>query len=207
MGMPAAAALTSKMVHRFRPKLVVMVGIAAGADPGSQGFGDILAPDCLLDHGAGKLRVEGGVTVFHPDPSPVSIAPLLRNRLKDWTMKSARLAGIRDRWQGAPPNTVLKLHVGPLGSGAAVVAAEPVVDAVKAHWRKLIGLEMEAYGVHYASQEAVHPPPMFLCMKSICDFAGAAKNDAWQHYAAFTAAELCALFLREEWERLFPVPR
>ncbi len=207
MGMTAAAMLTTKMVGRFRPKLVAMVGIAAGVSPKTQGFGDILGPDILIDYGSGKRGTEAGAQVFRPDPHPINLAPILRNRLRDWQMKSGQLSWIRDRWQGAAPNTVLKLHVGPLGSGEAVVAADPVVDEVREHWRKLIGIEMEAYGVHFASQEAIHPPPMFLCLKSICDFADAEKKDDWQHYAAYTAAQLCQLFVTEEWERLFPDPR
>jgi nucleoside phosphorylase len=91
-----------------------------------------------------------------------------------------------------------------LGSGAAVVAARETVEATQEHWRKLIGIEMEAYGVHHASQIAVHPAPLFLCMKSISDFAGPDKNDAFQDYAAFIAAQLCHLFLTEEWDNLFP---
>lgn len=41
----------------------------------------------------------------------------------------------------------------------------------------------------------------FLCFKSICDFA-TDKGDDWQHYAAYTAAEVCYRFLIEEWEAL-----
>jgi nucleoside phosphorylase len=204
MGLSASAALTMKMVQRFRPRLVVMVGIAAGVNREKQGFGDILAPSTTFDYGAGKIIVVDGKPELHPDPNPISIAPILRERLEEWGQEEARLAAIRASWPGAKPNTVLKLHVGPLGSGAAVVAARETVDATKEHWRKLIGIEMEAYGVHHASQMAVHPPPMFLCMKSITDFAGPDKGDDWQDYAAFTAAQLCHLFLTEEWDILFP---
>jgi nucleoside phosphorylase len=204
MGMTASATLTTKMIQRFKPKLVAMVGIAGGVDPKRQGFGDILAPATTFDYGAGKLTVIDGKLHLSPDANPISIVPLLRERLEEWGLEDERLAAIRRQWSGPKPNTVLKLHVGPLGSGAAVVAARETVDATKEHWRKLIGIEMEAYGVHHASQLAVHPPPMFLCMKSICDFAGPDKNDDWQDYAAFTAAQLCHRFLMEEWDTLFP---
>jgi nucleoside phosphorylase len=204
MGMPASAALATKMVQRFRPRLVAMVGIAAGVDPAKQGFGDILAPATTFDYGAGKLSVEGGKLHLHPDSNPLHIAHILEVRLQEWALDEERLAAIRRQWPGAKPSTVLKLHVGPLGSGAAVVAARETVDATKEHWRKLIGLEMEAYGVHHACNTVVHPPPMFLCLKSICDYAGPDKNDQWQDYAAFTAAQLCHAFLTEEWDRLFP---
>ena len=90
-----------------------------------------------------------------------------------------------------------------MGSGAQVIdASKPVIDVLD-HWRKLVGIEMEAYGVHLACVTAATPSPELLCMKSICDFA-AAKNDDWQDYAAYTAAELFYEFLKQEWETLFP---
>jgi hypothetical protein len=42
---------------------------------------------------------------------------------------------------------------------------------------------------------------MFLCAKSICDFAEG-KNDLWQPYAAFTSAQFIYHFLKEEWENI-----
>lgn len=206
MGMPAAAVLATKMVRRFQPTLVATVGIAAGVKGGGRGYGDILAPDHTFDYGAGKIGETAEKKLeFLPDPRPINIYPLLLARLQFWKdHMQDRLARICEDWEGEPPGTVLKLHVGPLGSGAPVVAASPTVDQVRDHWRKLIGLEMEAYGVHLACQEAVHPPPMFLCMKSVCDFADAEKKDDWQSYAAYTAARLFYRFVTEEWDRLFP---
>jgi nucleoside phosphorylase len=205
MGMPASAVLAAKMVRRFRPRLVAMVGIAAGVKSATQGYGDVLAPETTFDYGAGKLSSDGKLRLS-PDPNPIGIAPILRDRLHEWAHDEDRLAPIRKQWRAQKPPTVLRLHVGPLGSGAAVVTAPEAVAATREHWRKLIGIEMEAYGVHLACQEAVSPPPMFLCMKSICDFAGPEKDDDWQDYAAFTAAQLCHAFVTEEWETLFPRP-
>jgi nucleoside phosphorylase len=89
-----------------------------------------------------------------------------------------------------------------MASGAAVVDAQPSVDGIVDHWRKLVGLEMEAYAVHRACKDTIEPQPKFLCLKSISDFAQD-KDDAWRDYAAFTAAELCYQFLVAEWEWLF----
>lgn len=201
MGMPSSAVLATKMILRFRPRLVAMVGIAAGAKRGSQGYGDVLVPDQTFDYGAGKLTLRGGKVHLEPAPEPLRISELMRSRLNDWSGRS--LDQICVGWPARKPITRLQLHVGPLGSGAAVIdTKQPMLD-VREHWRKLIGIEMEAYGVHLACQTAVTRPPQFLCMKSICDFA-ANKNDEWQDYAAFTAAKLCHLFLTEEWETLFP---
>ena len=50
MGPTSTAVLTAKMIWRFRPKLVAMVGIAAGARSNDQNYGDILAADTTYAH-------------------------------------------------------------------------------------------------------------------------------------------------------------
>lgn len=202
MGMAASAVLTTKMILRFSPKLVVMVGIAAGVKTESQGFGDILAAEHTFDYESGKVVTERNKVVLKPDPKPLDIDPRLHTRLKEWQANGDELDAIRRSWQGPKPDKVLRLHLGPLGSGAAVIDNPGRVKEVTQHWRKLIGVEMEAYAVHRACRDAVTPAPIYLCLKSICDFAEK-KGDAWQPYAAFTAAQLCHRFLVAEWENLF----
>jgi nucleoside phosphorylase/tetratricopeptide (TPR) repeat protein len=206
MGMAASAVVATKMIRRFHPDLVAMVGIAAGVDRTKQGFGDILAPNCTFDYGSGKIKDGGKELRFIPDPKPLDIESILAGRLDAWKRDEPHLGDIRKRWRDKRPDTALKLHVGPLGSGAAVVAAQAPVEQVRDHFRKLIGIEMEAYGVHLACKHAARDAPMFLCMKSICDFADAQKDDDWQHYAAYTAAQLFHELVAEEWETLFPPP-
>ncbi len=188
-----------------------MVGIAAGVQDKGQGFGDILAAEHTFDYGSGKAKasLEGEKdqqkVAFHPDPKPLDVDTRLLQRLRHWqSNKSAALDEIRRAWNANNPDTVLKVHVGPLASGASVIDAKQPVDQIVEHWRKLVGLEMEAYAVHRACKDTIEPAPKFLCLKSICDFAHS-KGDDWQNYAAFTAAEFCYRFLVEEWENLaFP---
>jgi nucleoside phosphorylase len=202
MGMVASAVLATKAIARFRPRLVAMVGIAAGARSAKQGYGDILAPDRTFDYGAGRVEEDGPRLVLMPDPAPLTVDPRLVAKLKQWEARPERLVGVQTGWDGKPPPTQLRVHVGPLGSGAAVIASSTVVDEVRGHWRKLVGLEMEAYGVHVACEEAVYPPVPYLCFKSVCDFADAHKGDDWQHYAAYTAAYSFEAFITAEWESL-----
>jgi len=55
---------------------------------------------------------------------------------------------------------------------------------IQRNWRKLIGVEMETYGVYRACHESPDPKPRFVSFKAVCDFA-AEKSDSWQEYAAF----------------------
>jgi len=205
MGMAGSAVLTTKMIIRFRPRLVAMVGIAAGVKKGDErNFGDVLAAEHTFDYGSGKVEHRGGTLEFHPDPKPLEVDTRLLQRLRQWeSNKRDVLDAICRSWIGAPPHTRLGLHVGPMGTGARVVNAEEPVTEIMEHWRKLLGLEMEAYAVHRACKETIEPAPKFLCLKSISDFAHN-QGDSWREYAAFTAAWLCYRFLIEEWEALFP---
>jgi nucleoside phosphorylase len=203
MGSAASAVLATKLAWRFRPLVVTMVGIAAGVRAGSQGFGDILAAEQTFDYQAGKLTSDGDKTEFQPDPRPIPISPRALSILKDWQRQRRSLDQIARGWIAASPSTQLRLHVGPLATGASVINAKEPVGEILRHQRKVIGLEMEAYGVHCACREAIHPEPLFLCFKSICDFAHD-KDDGWQDYAAYTAASFTWHFLRSEWENLIP---
>lgn len=206
MGMPASAVLATKMILRFRPKLVAMVGIAAGAKSDKQGYGDILAPNQTFDYGAGKYILTDGKIKFEPGYEPIRISEALRDRLSHWSSRRTHLDDISNHWPIASQQTRLAIHVGPLGSGAAVIDVKQPVQDILEHWRKLIGIEMEAYAVHLACENAARPKPEFLCMKSICDFA-TDKIDLWRDYAAYTSAELFYRFLTEEWENFHLDPR
>jgi nucleoside phosphorylase len=202
MGMPESATLATKMILKFSPKLVAMIGIAAGARQKDQGFGDILCADKTFDYNAGKVENIKRELRFAPDSEPLPVTSRIKNRLLHWKhSKTDELARISAKWATKKPMTRLSLQVGPIASGSAVINARQPVEEVINRWRKLIGLEMEAYGVHVACERTTDPRVMFLCAKAICDFA-TKKGDHWQDYAAFTAAEFFHRFIAVEWETI-----
>lgn len=58
MGMAEASALTARMIEKFKPKYVVMTGIAAGIDEKEQNFLDVLIPSYIFNWQAGKFKVK-----------------------------------------------------------------------------------------------------------------------------------------------------
>ncbi|CAM4504499.1 hypothetical protein COEX109129_35180 [Corallococcus exiguus] len=206
MGPPAAAALATKMILRFKPRLVAMVGIAAGARVDTRGFGDILSPDVTFDYSSGKLTDDETKVAFTPDPKPVHLNSRLLSLLRDWQASGNGLHDIWRNWDGSKPDRLPRLLIGPLASGSSVVATRAVVDDIGLHWRKLIGLEMEAYAVHCACRDTVSPETPYLAFKAVCDFADGSKADDWQPYAAYTAAQSLHHFLVAEWENLVLPP-
>ena len=91
--------------------------------------------------------------------------------------------------------TTLRMHLGPVASGAAVIAEPGVPELVKRQHRDALGLEMETYGVFAACEDSPLPQPKAFSLKSICDFADAAKADEHQAYAAFTSAAALQVFV------------
>lgn len=76
------------------------------------------------------------------------------------------------------PKTHLQVHIGPMASVPAVTARMEEIDAIKEHARKIIGIEMESYGMFYAVSNGVYPRPKFCAsFKSVSDFADVAKAD------------------------------
>lgn len=188
MGMPAAACLSMKLIQHFRPRYLIMAGIAAGV--GTK-VGDILVADEVWDYGSGKLKTDtaSGSGVFSPAPAYIPLDATIKERVDLFNLRrKSILDDIRRRWQAAPPEHTLSLHVGPVASGSAVIENKAAVESVVVHNRKLIGLEMETYGVFLASRLCVEPRPIAISAKSVCDFGVPPKTDEYQRYAAFTSA-------------------
>lgn len=199
MGMPAATALAMKMTNEFRPRYMCIVGIAAGV---SGNFGDVLVADQSYDYGSGKSRYRllRGV-VFEPAPITILLSGVLKAKVGAFSRNADALGRIRVGWAGDAPNWPLAMRVGPLASGAAVLENRPLIAQIKRHNRKLIGIEMEAYGVFMACRCCTEPRPLPFAIKSICDFADHRKGDQFQGYAAYTSSRFLFEFALDELSR------
>ncbi len=190
MGMPAAAVLATKLIFHFRPKYLAIIGITAGF-PGDTRLGDILVADPCWDWGSGKRRAtEGGGYQFDPEPLAERIDPHLRTLFQDVQRDAGLMSSIKTSWPGEKPSTDLRLLIGPCASGASVLADGITMKEIRAHNRKLIGVEMESYGVMHAAAQATQPRPFAFSLKSVCDFGDKTKQDASQTYSAYVTASL-----------------
>ena len=203
MGLTAASIATTQLVLQFKPRIVLMIGIAAGTRDGDKQFGDVLVADPSVDYNSGKVIQQNGVRGFQPDPYPIGLNARLRSVLHKYRGSHQIFSDIRARWGGKLPLAANRLHVGPVGAADQVIDDASRVLEIQQNWRKLIGVEMETYGVYRACYEAPEPKPRFISFKAVCDFA-AEKSDSWQGYAAFVAAEFAFQFLKAEWEALWP---
>ncbi|MFB5764119.1 phosphorylase family protein [Paenibacillus medicaginis] len=189
MGMTASSVLTMKIIQNYRPKYLCMTGIAAGIR-GKGNYGDILLADHSWDYGSGKMVYDEDKkeTHFMPDPKPITLEPEIKTLFEQFD--STILYEMFQKWKWNKPSVPPKIIIGPVASGAAVLENSSLVDGqIKQQNRKLIGIEMEIYGVYYAAKYCSEPRPTVFALKSICDFADNEKSDDFQDYAAYTSAQ------------------
>lgn len=201
MGMAAAATLSTKMIEHFKPKYLIMVGIAAGIGD-DKNLGDIIIPSEVWNYSSGKYveskNGEESMISFLPDPVSIPLETKIREIVSQDFKE--RLFKIRSEADDAPGNE-LKVVIGPMACGAAVVANKDIVeDLIKKHHRKTVGLDMESYGIFFAAKNAVVTGTIPICIKSISDFADADKGDSAQKYAAFTSTLFAKKLIEEDLE-------
>jgi len=198
MGMVASATLAMKMIASFRPRYIAMTGIAAGYKSNSLGFGDILIADQSYDGTSGKIVTkENNEKHFSPNPSPIPIDSDIKERVRSYE-NSDTISKIKRKFNGNTPNTELKIKIGPLVSVPFVIQNESEFKSFKETQRKLIGLEMEAYGIFYSANNSPNPKPKPIVIKSVCDFGDLKKDDNYQIYASFTSAQFLYEFALNE---------
>jgi nucleoside phosphorylase/CheY-like chemotaxis protein len=193
MGMPAAATLATKVIARYRPKYLAMSGVAAGIQGSAEeemNYGDVLIADLSWDYGSGKIVQEDEGLRLKPDGRYIGLDPDIKKQCVRLRRQKIELSQIKEKWTGEKPRSALRIHIGPLGTGAAVVAAPAVVDQLVGQQRKVIGLEMECYALFYAAKHASIPRPKAFVLKGIMDFANRDKCDKYKSYAAFTSAQV-----------------
>ncbi|MGH6884355.1 MAG: hypothetical protein ACREFM_25765, partial [Hypericibacter sp.] len=189
MGMPAATALAAKMILQFRPRFLCLVGICAGRAT-KVSRGDVLIADPCWDWGSGKIVSRNDAPEFLPSPHQLDLDVDLRAQLVEICKDPALLAQVKARIRGTKPDRELRAHIGPVASGAAVVADAGTFEGLLDQHRGLLGIEMEAYGVATACMACGKPRPRFLAMKGVSDYADKDKDDSLQEYAAQASAGL-----------------
>jgi nucleoside phosphorylase/CheY-like chemotaxis protein len=197
MGMPAAAAATMKLILHFRPRYVFMTGIMGGVE-GRINLGDLVVASPVWDWGSGKWSAGSGSGAenasFEADPFQFTIDKSLERMALLLEENGSELYRIRHSFGSNAPQHDLKLKIGAVASGASVLASTEALERVKDQHRKLLGIEMEAYGVFSAVSEAPHPKPLCMCIKSVVDFGNGHKDDTYQAYGAHVSAKAAQYF-------------
>lgn len=184
MGMIASGHLSEKVIQNFRPRFILMGGIAAGIE-GKSNFGDVLVATTSWNYESGKYIESNGESRFEPSFKQINIdvnlEKILKKEIPDEVFSSLR------RW-GDMGVSKVSVVLGPIASGSSVVSDTNITKRIKSSERKLIGVEMEIFGMYYSATNSSDLKPIFLAAKSVCDYANNEKSDDFQEYAAKTSA-------------------
>lgn len=202
MGMVAATSLTTKIINNFAPKYMVMTGITGGTKPDKMNFGDVIVALRSWDYRAGKdIRKEeqakhlNTINAIDIDTSMISYCRCLAE-------DTNTLNAIKESFtEGDKPEEDLQLLLGPVVSGASVVTDPQIVqDVLDNQHREVLGIEMEIYGMYYASSWALKPHPRIIAVKGVSDFADSDKGDKYHAYASYTSAKVFEVLAKNYFE-------
>lgn len=202
MASTASAALTTKLLYYFRPKYLFMTGIAAAVNQEGVNLGDVMVATKVWDGASGKIKSdEDGNSIFYPDYHELSLDTDMQATVIRLKQERTILNEIEEgfTFKTGKPDTKLHVHLGPIASVPAVLSSKDEVDKIQIHCRKLLGIEMEGYGMFYAANNSAHPRPKYtMLIKSVSDFADPGKSDNYQEYAMYTSAAFARHIIMNE---------
>jgi nucleoside phosphorylase len=196
MGISDAAIATTRVIHRWHPRNVLMVGIAGGVK-GKTTLGDVLVSQYAYYYEPGKITpdgVENRGRQFNSDLmlygrsqhyEAAEWVSEIHSPRPDATGEAAELPTVR---------------FGPIACGELVIASNEELENIRQQCPKMIGVAMEGAGAAKGALSHGNPP-RYLEIRGVCDYAGPDKNDGWHEYAANAAAAFTFGFLRS---RPFP---
>ena len=198
MGAVEAALLSAKLIAKYRPRMIIMVGICAGRED-KVAYGDIIVGSPVWDYTLNSKIIgePGKDKKTLPGPDYINIDRGLLSKIDIFANAKNFFDMIHSNWQGEKPRHAPSFVTAPSATGPAVVADPDVFKQIKelSH-RDVKGIEMEAYGVYAAARMAANPKPMFLSIKSVCDYGDFLKDDKYQKYAAYTSASSAVEFIK-----------
>ena len=171
-------------------RCIAMTGICAGRR-GDVSLGDVIFADRLWSYDAGKKSVKSGVERFQGDQIQYSIPKTIHQRMQDLKIDETSWPIQRPELPGSPP---FKIHVAPIGTGAAVVQDKNIFDYLSDDgMRKVLGIDMEASALGAIGSFIGIPA---IVAKAVSDFADDDKDDRFRHFASQASAQCMVQLLK-----------
>jgi nucleoside phosphorylase len=172
VGRDAALNTARDAIELWRPKALIMVGIAFGADCGKHQPADVLIAEKIVPYESQRV----GQKIIFRSAIPSSGQTLL-NRFKNalgWSFQR-------------PDGSRVRAYSGAILSGEKLIDDLLFKQELMSQFSEAIGGEMEGAGVYAA---ASHAKLEWILVKGVCDWADGEKHDGYQEMAAAAAASL-----------------
>jgi 5'-methylthioadenosine/S-adenosylhomocysteine nucleosidase len=186
-GMGRVAAAVSTMAYlreRGKPDLLLVTGLAGGFDQAKLERGALLIPEIVFDLAVRKITADD--TLFSPNPYDLDgrLVGYLRSNLFEEPKWSAEAHAFAEWPRDLRPN----IRHDPITSVDEVVTSIEHAEALRGHYRKLAGVEMEAGGVCAAARQFRVPVAV---IRGVSDKADPSKtDDVWRPRAMKTIISL-----------------
>ena len=191
MGNDEAAVATTRLIQRWRPEHVLMVGIAGGV-PGKVGLGDVVVAESCYYYELAKRTPKRE----QRRPQQFTTDRLLYGRAQAYEASEWKgEVGVDHPGAAAPEAALPEAHFGVIAAGEKVIADRKTLPKLLNENPRIIAVAMEGAGVARAALNN-NPQPAFLEIRGVCDFADEHKNDDWQPFAANAAAAFTVGLLR-----------
>jgi nucleoside phosphorylase len=184
MGSAAASIGTERALLRFRPEVLLLVGVAGGISPGAT-LGDVVVATQVIRYDRSRLpRV--GEPLFKFEVLQSSCRLLQRAQVE-----AAREAWLARRRHVTPTEPPPRVFIGKMASGEEVIDGH---GAQRLSHRDVLAIDMEAFGL----LEALHGTPDVdvLVVRGIADLMDGSKvpeaRDVAAHNASAFAFEVLA---------------
>jgi nucleoside phosphorylase/CheY-like chemotaxis protein len=201
MGMSAAAAAATQLVHQLRPRMLLMLGMCCGFRQekcqSKSKLGDIIiarSAACWDEGRYGELEKE---SFFFNRALPLSVHDDLDSLISSLveTEMAAFQASMKRTWSERRSILLRKEFAedtgeypepkyGLLLSGSSVVAHELKGDEIIDRFPNALGLEMETFAVYKAAALTVGVKPIVLSIKGVADFGNGSKHKKFQGLAS-----------------------
>ncbi len=180
-GTESAAVAYQGLVAEYRPRIVLLVGIAGGIAENVR-IGDVVVSDEIIAYDARREARDGA----HRRGQSQAVASLLGHRLNDFFAS------------GAPAQfgPAFRIHRGPIGSGNAVVTdyRSEIRQWLAAFNEKVLAVETEAAGVAQGFHETAGALG-WLTVRGISDTADKKKGHSYHDLASQHAAAVMAMLV------------
>jgi nucleoside phosphorylase len=196
MGNTDAAIAATRIIQRWQPRNVLMIGIAGGVRDKVH-LGDVVVAQFAFYYEPAKLiagEQEWRSRQFTSDP--MLYARAQHYEAAEWKAEIQVPRPGVDQGEARLP----EVHFGPIACGEKVIADLDELGELRRQCPKMLAVAMEGAGVARAVLSD-GSPPRYLEIRGISDYAGPDKNDGWHEYAADAAAAFAIGFLRS---RPFP---
>jgi nucleoside phosphorylase len=209
MGQTNAAAFVTAVIKDWKPRYIIMIGIAGGLAPKTVALGDVVVPETIHGYVLGDVTGRKADFTFRPtqDRTGVALFNEIRHLRNDpitsraWKCKCLAGAGKMKLQLGREP----ELHLADIASGNKVVKSTNFARRLRDLFgNKTLAVEMEGQGLMEAIYQSAEPRTA-LMVRGISDYANTAKSklektskQAWRKLAAANAARLVRMLLNEK---------